>query len=124
MKEEKYAAAQALKLNAIIMDRAIRGKTESRHFLDIYWKTHDGLVFVYVEDYVRGSFAFRLFKCRGRPHDETDRLLYPNYDDEEYQCLYDSVEKEPGGRSVLHYAEGPWYDDLMRILRTEWEEER
>lgn len=122
MKEEK--ALQALKLNAIIMDRAIRGRTESMLFEDLYWKTIGGLIFVYVEDYVRGSFSFRLFKCSEKAHYETDRLLYPNYNDEEYQCLYDSVEKERGGRSVLHYVEGPWYDDLIRILKTEWEEER
>ena len=48
--------------------------------------------------------------------------VYPNYNDNLCVCVYDSEEKKLNTRTVLHFESGAWFDDLMEILRAEWEE--
>lgn len=105
---------QTLKINRLITDLTVRyGKQDTNlGYLDISYYEMEGYIAIYLEDYNKSEYRFRIY-CRGNEQ-RYERCMATGTISEnaKVKCLYESVEK--GDKRILLYLdENSWYDDFI-----------
>ena len=104
-----------LTLNRTIMDAAVRGKSDCyTGWISLYWIIVKSYVFTYVEDLQAQASSFRIFNCDDISLLHKHALLFPDYTDDVFVCLYDSSERADT-REVLYCKDlSAWYGNALQ----------
>ena len=62
-KTEHLDGREFLRLNFVIMDTAIRGRSWCEAWTDLHWIVLHSYVFVYIEDHLTQATRYRIFRC-------------------------------------------------------------
>ena len=105
-----------LRLNAIIMDTAIRGKCDCDYgWIALHWIIVRSFVFAYIENVNTDTCFFRIFRCPDISAFQKNDLVFLNPENKLLECLYDSSERE-GKREVLCCEDetDPWMTEALK----------
>ena len=112
-KTEHLDGREFLRLNFVIMDTAIRGRSWCEAWTDLHWIVLHSYVFVYIEDHLTQATRYRIFRCEDMADFRRHALLLPTEEDKGMRCLYDS--RERGNVREIRRCEYPvsWHREAM-----------
>ena len=112
-KTEHLDGREFLRLNFVIMDTAIRGRSWCEAWTDLHWIVLHSYVFVYIEDHLTRATRYRIFRCEDMADFRRHALLLPTEEDKGMRCLYDS--RERGNVREIRRCEYPvsWHREAM-----------
>lgn len=91
------------RMNLFISSKALAGNTDCSGPITIYWKREDCFLFAYIEDSVRHTYRYLLFRCNSDPFTyERECIHSPTYGVGWLPCLYDCLESKT--QRLLGYA--------------------
>ena len=110
-----------IKLNTLIMDLGVRGNMAGTAPININWRSMGRYMIAFLEDYDDDADYYRIFRCPEQSFYEEYRILHPDYEDDTYECLYDSIERNKV-RTQLHIVSGLWIEDFLALCAEYYKE--
>lgn len=111
---EKY-----LWLNGLIMDFAIRGRTDCIESIDIYWKVAGRYAFVFIVEYT-GKMWFRIITCQNDFRYDQNQILQSIDNCVDSQIVYGYFKNINGSEQKLQKWEtGNWLEESTALVARE-----
>ena len=108
---------KVLQLNTMVMDIAIRGRSDCFGGINIFWRDIGKYFVAYIEDLENDEIYYRLFcVAEGLQYDRRC-VMHPIYSEQEGSCIYDALEKA-SRRYVLFFAGNSWYEDFVGTVQS------